>query len=99
MIVELIAVPLLWLLLVAALGIWFAHLRSSSNMELELELLQRHVIALRPSAAGKGEVVTNFAKDSTLTAEQVQTVLQLAKDCGLADPVEVSIGRTQPLNR
>jgi len=41
-IAEFITIPLLWLALVTALGIWFAHLQSSS--EMPMELLQPHAI-------------------------------------------------------
>ena len=39
-IAEVITVPLLWLLLIIALGIWFAHLRSA--WEIRMELMARY---------------------------------------------------------
>jgi hypothetical protein len=48
------------------------------------------------SAAG---VTTRFEKDASLTPEQVQFVLRLARECGLSEPVEITIGRTIPLLR
>jgi hypothetical protein len=55
-----------------------------------------------PSSHAQGVaagITTNFAKDATLTPEQVQTVLELARECGLAEPTEVTTRRTHPLNR
>ena len=44
-------------------------------------------------------ITTKFEKDATLTTEQVQSVLQLASECGLSEPTEIAIGHTRPLNR
>src|SRR5580765_5630784 len=51
------------------------------------------------SAQSAAEVTTKFEKDASLTPEQVEFVLRLAHDCGLSEPVEISIGRTLPLTR
>ena len=44
-------------------------------------------------------VRTRFEKDASLTDQQVQTVIQLAKTCGLTNPVEITVGHTRPLAR
>src|SRR5258708_15592386 len=46
-----------------------------------------------------GEVTTKFEKNATLTDQQLRSVIQLARECGLTEPAEVSIGHTRPLNR
>jgi len=38
-------------------------------------------------------------KDTSLTSEQVQSVLKLARECGMSEPSEISIGRIRPTNR
>ena len=44
-------------------------------------------------------VRTRFEKDASLTDQQVQVVIQLAKTCGLTNPVEITVGHTRPLAR
>src|SRR6266700_3204444 len=45
------------------------------------------------------EVKTKFEKDTSLTTEQVNSVIKLMKECGMSEPVQISIGHTRPFNR
>lgn len=62
-------------------------------------MLASHLMCTSLPAQSVAGITTKFEKDASLTPEQVQSVLRLARECGLAEPVEIAIGHTLPLAR
>jgi hypothetical protein len=57
------------------------------------------LVCARANGQVSATITSKFEKDAALTSDQVKSVLQLASECGLSEPAEISIGHTRPLFR